>query len=72
MSSPAKGEIDRPRPRIVVADEDPAVVALVVTTLREDGNAVFHAYDVFSAVELVFAPDACDLLISNTRVARTA
>lgn len=62
------GEIDRPRPRIVVADEDPAVLALVVATLRQDGNAVFHAYDALSAVELVFALDACHLLISNTRV----
>jgi DNA-binding NtrC family response regulator len=56
------------RPRIVVADEDPAVVAFIVHTLREDGNAVFHAYDTLSATQLAFSLDVCHLLISNTRV----
>jgi CheY-like chemotaxis protein len=56
------------RPRIVIADEDPAVVQFVIQTLRKDGNAVFHAYDALSAVELALSLDRCDLLISNTRV----
>ena len=56
------------RPRIVIADEDPLVVQLVTQTLRQDGNAVFHAYDALSAVQLAFSLDRCDLLISNTRV----
>lgn len=56
------------RPRIVVADEDPSVVQIVVQALRKDGNAVFHAYDALSAVQLAFSLDRCDLLISNTRV----
>jgi CheY-like chemotaxis protein len=51
-----------------VADEDPAVVALIITALRQDGHAVFHAYDGRSAVELVYAMRQCDLVISNTRV----
>jgi len=56
------------RPRIVVADEDHSVVQFVMQTLRKDGNAVFHAYDSLSAVQLAFSLDRCDLLISNTRV----
>jgi DNA-binding response OmpR family regulator len=56
------------RPRIVIADEDPAMVQFVIQTLRKDGNAVFHAYDALSAVQLAFSLDRCDLLISNTRV----
>jgi CheY-like chemotaxis protein len=40
----------------------------VIKTLREDGNAVFHAYDVLSAYQLVYSLDRCDLLMSNTRV----
>jgi two-component system response regulator GlrR len=54
--------------RILVADEDPAVVTFVVQTLRRDGYAVFHAYDGLSAVELALALDRCDLIISNTKV----
>jgi two-component system, OmpR family, response regulator len=56
------------RPRIVIADENPSVVKFVTQTLRQDGNAVFHAYDALSAVQLAFSLDRCDLLISNTRV----
>ncbi len=56
------------RPRIVIADEDQSVVQFVVQTLRKDGNAVFHAYDALSAVQLASALDRCDLLMSNTRV----
>jgi DNA-binding response OmpR family regulator len=53
---------------IIVADEDPKVVAFVMRTLREDGHAVFHAYDVLAATQLAFALEPCDLVISNTRV----
>jgi DNA-binding response OmpR family regulator len=53
---------------IVVADEDPKVVAFVIRTLREDGHAVFHAYDVLAATQLAFALEPCDLVISNTKV----
>jgi CheY-like chemotaxis protein len=53
---------------ILVADEDPAVVAFVIRTLRNDGHAVFHAHDGRSAVELVYALRKCDLVISNTKV----
>ena len=53
---------------IVVADEDPYMVNLVITTLRADGHAVFHAYDVLSATQLAFALTTCDLVISNSRV----
>jgi DNA-binding NtrC family response regulator len=55
-------------PRIIVADEDPAMVAFLIETLRRDGNAVFHAYDALSAAQLAFSLDVCHLLISNTRV----
>jgi len=66
MPSSYKDVLDAPR--IVVADEDPAMVAFVVNTLRKDGNAVFHAYDALSAAQLAIALDVCHLLISNTRV----
>jgi DNA-binding response OmpR family regulator len=53
---------------ILVADEDPSVVAFVIRTLRDEGYTVFHAYDGHSAVELAFALRRCDLIISNTKV----
>ena len=53
---------------MIVADEDPKIVDFIITTLRQDGFAVFHAYDNLSATELVFAVDKIDLLITNTRV----
>jgi len=53
---------------ILVADEDPEVVALLIRTLRNDGHAVFHAYDGRSAVELSYSLRACDLIISDTKV----
>ena len=56
---------------IVVADEDPKVVDFVITTLRDDGHAVFHAYDVLSATQLAMGLESCDLVISNTKVAGT-
>jgi two-component system, OmpR family, response regulator len=54
---------------IIVADEDPVVVAFILHLLREDGHAVFHAYDAMSATQLASAlQDLCDLLITNTKV----
>lgn len=46
------------------------MVAFVIDTLRKDGNAVFHAHDALSAIQLAFSLDMCHLLISNTRVQR--
>jgi CheY-like chemotaxis protein len=66
MSAAVAWPLDRPR--IVVADEDPVMVAFVINTLRKDGNAVFHAYDALSAAQLAYSLDVCHLLISNTRV----
>jgi DNA-binding response OmpR family regulator len=65
MNSPTLGPVPR---HIIVADEDRAVVDFVIKTLREDGHAVFHAYDVLAATQLAFALDPCDLVLSNTRV----
>jgi DNA-binding NtrC family response regulator len=53
---------------IVVADEDPSMVDFVITTLRNDGHAVFHAYDVLSATQLGIDLKYCDLVISDTEV----
>jgi len=52
----------------VVADEDASVVKFVIDTLRKDGNAVFHAYDALSAVQLASSLDICHLVITNTQV----
>ena len=65
MSSPTSAPVPR---HIIVADEDRDVVAFIIKTLREDGHAVFHAYDVLAATQLVFALDPCDLVLSNTKV----
>ena len=53
---------------IVVADEDPKVVALVVGTLRRDGHAVLHAHDALAAIELALTAWPCDLVIRNSKV----
>jgi two-component system, OmpR family, response regulator len=54
---------------IIVADEDPVVVAFIIQLLRQDGHAVFHAYDALSATQLASAlQEICDLLITNTKV----
>ena len=57
-----------PRRRIIVADEDPKVVAFIVLLLRQDGHAVFHAYDGLAAIELALSLQQVDLVISDTRV----
>jgi DNA-binding response OmpR family regulator len=65
MNSPTPGLVPR---HIIVADEDRSVVAFIIKTLREDGHAVFHAYDVLAATQLVYALDPCDFVLSNTKV----
>jgi CheY-like chemotaxis protein len=57
---------------IVFADEDRAVVGLVIETLLKDGHAVFQAYDGLSAIQLALGLKVCDLVISNTRVGGVA
>jgi len=57
---------------IVVADEDRRLVDFIVRTLREDGHAVFHAYDVLSATQLAIGLGVCHLVISNTKVSGAA
>jgi DNA-binding response OmpR family regulator len=54
--------------RILIADEDPTVVAFVIETLRKDGHVALHAHDAMSAAELALSLTWCDLVISNTRV----
>jgi CheY-like chemotaxis protein len=60
--------VTQPGRHIVVADEDPVAVAFIVRTLRADGHAVFHAYDVLAATQLAVTMEFCDLVISNTKV----
>jgi two-component system OmpR family response regulator len=57
-----------PARRILVADEDPAVVGFIIQTLRQDGYSVFHAYDGLAAIELALSLTRCDLIISDTRI----
>jgi DNA-binding response OmpR family regulator len=54
--------------RIIVADEDPSMVAFVVSTLQADGHAVFDAYDALAATQLALGMETCHLVISDTRV----
>jgi two-component system, OmpR family, response regulator len=67
MSSPSSAEIIGRR-RILVADEDPKIVAFIIQTLREDGHCVFHAYDGLAATELALSLNECHLVITNTKV----
>jgi CheY-like chemotaxis protein len=53
---------------IVCADEKPAVLDLLTTTLRQADHCVFPAYDGLAALELVGALRNIDLLITNTRM----
>ena len=57
-----------PYRRIVAADDDPMLLAFVVTTLRDAGHCVFAAYDTESACELALGLEALDLMITNTRL----
>ena len=54
--------------RIVAADDDPMLLAFVVTTLRDAGHCVFAAYDSEAACELALQLDEIDLMITNTRL----
>jgi DNA-binding response OmpR family regulator len=60
--------VEFPGRYIVVADEDKAVVNMVIRTLLSDGHAVFQAYNGLSALQLALNLKICDLVISNTRV----
>jgi CheY-like chemotaxis protein len=54
--------------RIVVTDDNPALLAKIVAMLQDAGHAVFAAVDGRSAFELAqYIPDL-DLLITNTRL----
>ena len=53
---------------IIVADEDPKMVEFIIRTLRNDGHAVFHAYDALSAMQLAIGLGICDLVISDTKI----
>lgn len=53
--------------RIVVTDDDPGLMALLVATLRDAGHCVFAAYDGTSACELALLVPDLDLLVTNTR-----
>jgi hypothetical protein len=44
------------------------MVDWIIRTLRDDGHAAFHAYDVLSATQLAIGLEVCDLVISNTKV----
>jgi DNA-binding response OmpR family regulator len=54
--------------RIVATDDDPALLAVVVTTLRDAGHCVFAAYDGDSACEIALLIPELQLLITNTRL----
>jgi two-component system OmpR family response regulator len=51
-----------------VADEKPALVDMMVRTLRGAEHCVFQAYDGQSALELAIALREIDLLVTNTRM----
>jgi DNA-binding response OmpR family regulator len=67
MSTPTPDEL-LARRRVLVADEDPKIVQFIIQTLREDGFAVFHAYDGLAATELAFALNQVHLVVTNTKV----
>jgi DNA-binding NtrC family response regulator len=67
MSSPNAADVAS-RGRVIVADEDPKIVGFIIETLRQDGFAMFHAYDGLSATELAFAIDNLTMVLTNTRV----
>ena len=66
MAVPSRGP---PGPwRIVATDDDPELLAVVVTTLRDAGHCVFAAYDADSACEIALLIPDLRLLITNTRL----
>ena len=54
--------------RIVVTDDDPKLMAFLVSVLQKAGNCVFAAYDGDSACELALMLPRLDLLVTNTRL----
>jgi DNA-binding response OmpR family regulator len=54
--------------RIVASDDDPNLLALVVSTLRNAGHCVFAAYDADSACEIALLIPDLHLMITNTRL----
>jgi CheY-like chemotaxis protein len=66
VSPPARGLSIGPY--VVVADEDPQLLSLMVRTLRDAGCCVFQAYDGRAAYELALALTTVDLLITNTKM----
>ncbi|HEY7480622.1 MAG TPA: hypothetical protein VH680_08950 [Gemmatimonadales bacterium] len=54
--------------RIVATDDDPVLLARIVTVLRDAGHCVFAAYDADSAFELSLLIPDLQLLITNTRL----
>jgi DNA-binding response OmpR family regulator len=66
MSPPSPRPLDGRR--IVVADEDPSMVAFVMSALHADGHAVFEAHDALAAAQLALGMETCHLVISDTRV----
>jgi|1186.fasta_scaffold38372_4 CheY-like chemotaxis protein len=52
---------------IVVADEKPVLLDMIVETLRAEDHCVFRAYDGKAALELTLALQRVDLLITDTR-----
>jgi two-component system, cell cycle sensor histidine kinase and response regulator CckA len=55
-------------PYIIVADEDPQLLDLMVRTLRDAGYCVFQAYNGRAAYDLSLHLKTVDLLIPNTRM----
>ena len=53
---------------IVVADEKPELLTMMVRTLRSADHCVFQAYDGQAAYELALALRDIDLLITNTEM----
>jgi CheY-like chemotaxis protein len=54
--------------RIVVTDDDPKLMAFLVSVLQKAGNCVFAAYDGNSACELALMLPKLHLLVTNTRL----
>jgi DNA-binding response OmpR family regulator len=53
---------------IVVADEKPVLLAMMVRALRSADHCVFQAYDGQAAYELALALRDIDLLVTNTHM----
>ena len=58
--------VQTPR-QIVVTDDDPKLMALLVDTLRGAGHAVFATFDADSACVLALILPDLELVVTNTR-----